>query len=283
MTNVSILITGATGTTGGEIVRQLSAQGIAARALTRNPAKAAALPNIDFVAGDLDDPASLRAAFDGIEALYLNIVPGADALGQIDNAIAAAKAAGVKRIVKLSGLHAKAESASAIIRMHAEADHRVRTSGIGYTILRANSFFQNIESQLADIKAQGQFYMAMGDAQQSLIDVVDIAAVAVLALTSDAHLGRDYDLTGPEALSFHDVAAALTQSSGLAITYVPISNDAFADSLRSNGVPDAAAASVAEIFAVFATGIYAAPTDHVSSILGRAPRSIGDYAKTLFA
>jgi uncharacterized protein YbjT (DUF2867 family) len=279
----TILITGATGTTGSEIIRQLSAQGISARALTRNPAKAAALPHIDFVAGDLGDPASLTAAFDGIEAIYLNVVPGPDALGQIDNAIAAAKAAGVKRIVKLSGLHASPESASAIIRMHAEADHRVRTSGIGYTIIRANSFFQNIESQLAGIKAQGQFYLPLGESRQSLIDVADIAAVAILALTTDAHLARDYDLTGPEALTFHDVAAALTQARDSTVAYVPISNDAFADSLRSNGVPEAAAASVAELFAVFATGIYAAPTGDVSAILGRAPRSVADYAQTLFA
>jgi uncharacterized protein YbjT (DUF2867 family) len=283
MTDAAILITSATGTTGGEIVRQLSAQGISARALTRNPAKATALPHINFVAGDLGDPASLTAAFNGIEALYLNVVPGPDALGQIDNAIAAAKAAGVKRIVKLSGLHATPESASAIIRMHAEGDSRVRKNGIGYTILRANSFFQNIESQLASIKAQGEFYLPLGESRQSLIDVADIAAVAILALTTDAHLGRDYDLTGPEALTFHDVATALSQASGSTVTYVPISNDAFADSLRGNGVPEATVTSVAELFAVFATGIYATPTDDVSRVLGRPPRSIADYAQTLLA
>jgi uncharacterized protein YbjT (DUF2867 family) len=189
MATTSLLITGATGNTGGEIIRQLSAQRISARALTRNPAKATALPYIEFVAGDLGDPASLVDAFVDIDALYLNVVPGPDALSQIDNAIAAARAAGVKQIVKLSGLHAMPESASAIIRMHAEADRRVRASGIGYTILRANSFFQNIESQLASIKAQGQFYLPLGESKQSLVDVADIAAVAILALTTPM-LGR---------------------------------------------------------------------------------------------
>jgi hypothetical protein len=129
MTSPTILVTGATGTTGGTVIRQLSAAGVPARALTRNPTKAQALAKISFVAGDLSDPARLKAAFAGVDAVYLNVVPGTDALTQIDNAIAAAKAAGVSRIVKLSGLNATPQSASGIIRMHAEADARVRASG----------------------------------------------------------------------------------------------------------------------------------------------------------
>jgi uncharacterized protein YbjT (DUF2867 family) len=101
-----ILVTGATGTTGNAVVRQLSAAGIPARALVRNPAKAASvdLPHIEIIAGDLSDPASLAIAMEGVEALYLNIVPSTESLHQIDNAIAAAKAAGLSTIVKLSGL-----------------------------------------------------------------------------------------------------------------------------------------------------------------------------------
>jgi uncharacterized protein YbjT (DUF2867 family) len=157
MSNPKILVTGATGTTGGEVVRQLAEAGVSARALVRDLAKAdgRAAPSIEFVAGDLGNPANLASAMQGIEAVYLNIVPGPDALAQIDNAIEAAKAAGVLRIVKLSGLNASADSPSAIIRMHSEADDRVRASGLGYTILRANSFHQNILGQLEGIKASG--------------------------------------------------------------------------------------------------------------------------------
>jgi uncharacterized protein YbjT (DUF2867 family) len=281
MTSPTILVTGATGTTGGAIVRQLSAAGIAARALTRDPARAKSLANISFVAGDLADPASLATTFAGIEAVYLNVVPGPDALLQIDNAIAAAKAVGVTRIVKLSGLNATPQSPSAIIRMHVEADSRVRASGIGYTILRANSFFQNIEGQLATVKVAGKFYLPLGDARQSLIDVEDIAAVAVIALTGKTLRNRDLDLTGPAALNFHDVASALSNAFGKPVSYVPISNEAFAEALRGNGVPAPAAASVAELFGVFASGVYAAPTHDVEHVLGRPPRSITDYAATL--
>lgn len=277
-----ILVTGATGTTGSALVRQLSAAGIAARALSRNPARIPALAHIEAVTGDLNDPASLSAAFAGIEAVYLNVVPGPDALAQIDNAIAAAKAAGSGLIVKLSGLHAIPESPSAIIRMHAEGDARVRRSGLAYAIVRANSFFQNIEGQIAGIKATGQFYLPLGEARQSLIDVEDIAAVVVKILTDQGQRNRDFDLTGSEALTYHDVAKALTAASGQPVSYVPISNAAFADTLLKAGMPKAAAANVAELFALFATNIYAEPTDQVRAVLGRAPTSLAEYAQRLF-
>jgi uncharacterized protein YbjT (DUF2867 family) len=280
-----ILVTGATGTTGNAVVRQLSAAGIPARALVRNPAKAASvdLPHIEIIAGDLSDPASLAIAMEGVEALYLNIVPSTESLHQIDNAIAAAKAAGLSTIVKLSGLLAASNSPSDIIRMHSEADDRVRNSGLAYTILRANSFYQNILGQLDAIKTTGAFYLPLGDAHQSLIDVDDIAAAAIIAMTSDAHRNQSYDITGPESLTFHDVAKILTQVSGKPVSYVAISRAQFEETLRGYGTPDAAAASVGELFEVFASGIYADVTDDIEKIIGRAPRSFETFAATLFA
>jgi uncharacterized protein YbjT (DUF2867 family) len=284
MSNPKILVTGATGTTGGEVVRQLAAAGISARALVRDLGKvdSRATPSIEFVVGDLGDAKSLASAMHGIEAIYLNIVPGPDALAQIDNAIAAAKIAGVSSIVKLSGLNASADSPSAIIRMHSEADDRVRASGLGYTILRANSFHQNILGQLEGIKTNSAFYLPLGDARQSLIDVVDIAAVAILAMTGDAHRNQTYDLTGPESLTFADVAASLSRARGKPVTYVPITRDQFEETLRGYGTPAAAASSVGELFDAFASGIYANVTDDLPKILGRAPRSFDDFAATLF-
>jgi uncharacterized protein YbjT (DUF2867 family) len=282
MSEAEILVTGASGTTGGAIIRQLSAAGIPARALTRNAAKGPKLPYIETAVGDLGDPDSLTPAFAGIESVYLNIVPGPDALQQLANGISAAKRAGVSLIVKLSGLHAVPDSPSAIIRMHAEGDARVRNSGIDYAILRANSFFQNIEGQLGGIKAQGKFYLPLGDARQSQIDVEDIAAVALTLFREPTLRNQDYDLTGPEALTSHEMAGILSQAAGKPIGYIPISNEAFADSLRSAGLAEAVVDSLAELFALFATGIYAEPTDDVRAVLGRAPAAYSDYAKRLF-
>lgn len=278
MTTPKILVSAATGTVGGAIVAELAAAGIPARALTRDPAKAHFPAGIEPAAADLGDPASLAAAFAGIEAAFLNIVPGPDAAAHVANFLAAAKAAGVGHVVKLSGLRASADSPSAIIRMHAAADEAVRASGIPFTILRANSFHQNMLGQMEGIRSTGQFYMPMGEARQSTIDVGDIAAIAVQALADGKHAGQAYDVTGPDSLDFHEVAAILSRVLGRSVAYVPISSEAFLESLKGMGMPDAAAAPVAEIFALFATGVYADPTGDVETALGRKPRSFADWA-----
>lgn len=279
MTTPRILVTGATGTVGGAVARRLAALGIPARALLRDPARAALPAGIEPVRGDLGDPASLAAAFAGIEAAFLNIVPGEGAEAQVANFLAAARAAGVRHVIKLSGLRSGAGSASGIIRMHAAADDAVRASGMTFTLLRANSFHQNMLNQMPGIRATGQFYLPMADARQSTIDVDDIAEIAVQALAEGRHADAALDLTGPEALSFHDVAAKLTEVLGRPVTYVPISSDAFRDALTGSGMPGPAAAALAEIFALFATGIYAEPTGDAAAALGRLPRSFAAWAR----
>ena len=284
MPTTKTLVTGATGTTGGEVVRQLATARFAARALVRDLSKfdPPASDLIQYVAGDLGDVRSLDAAMQGVEAVYLNVVPGPNALDHVDNVIAAAKDAGVARLVKLSGLLASADSPSAIIRMHSEADDRVRASGVGHTILRANSFYQNILGQLPGIKANGAFYLPLGDTHQSLIDVADIAAIAVEAMTTSAHVGQTYDLTGPESLTFHDVAISLSNARGAPVTYVPILRAQFEETLRGYGTPAVAANDLGELFDVFASGIYADVTGDVETILGRKPRRFDAFAATLF-
>lgn len=284
MHNHKILVTGATGTTGGEVVRQLMAAGQPARALVRDVSKidSDTFAGIEFVAGDLSDPASLSAAMEGIRAVYLNVVPGPDALMQVDNVIAAAKNPGVATIVKLSGYLASAASPSAIIRMHSEADDHVRASGLGYTLLRANSFYQNILGQMESITANGTFALPLGNAHQSLIDVKDIAAIAIVAMTTDTLCNKSFDLTGPESLTFAEVAERLSRARGETVTYAPITRDQFEATLRSYGTPDAAASDVGELFDAFASGIYADVTDDVAKILGRQPRSFDAFAANLF-
>ena len=280
MTDTKILVTGATGTTGGAIVTQLDAAGINVRALSRDAEKGAKLASdhVEIAVGDLGDKASLIAAMEGIEAAYLNVVPGAETLNQIDNFIEAAKQAGVRHIVKLSGMNAGPDSPSAIIRMHAEGDRRVRESGLTYSILRANSFFQNVLAQIGNIRDAGQFYLPLGDAHQSLIDVADIAAVAIARLREENPVSGDFDLSGPQSLTFFDVATELGKALGKEVTYVPISNDAFRDNLIKIGLPEPAANNVAELFGVFASGTYANVSGGVEKVLGRPPRSYSEFA-----
>jgi uncharacterized protein YbjT (DUF2867 family) len=279
-----ILVIGATGTTGSGIVRAASRAGITTRGLARDLSKvnSSLVEHADYVAGDLSDKAGLVAAMSGVDAVYLNIVPTPDALNQLDNAVAAAREANVGHVVKLSGLHASADSPSTIIRMHSEGDDRVRASGIDFTILRANSFYQNILSQLEVIKATGMFYLPLGAAHQSMIDVEDIAEAALAVMTDARHRNKAYDLTGPASITQLDIAQSLARASGHPVVYVPIPGSQFAETLRGYGMPEAAVTNLAELFAVFASGVYAKVEPDLEAILGRPGHSYDSFADRIF-
>jgi uncharacterized protein YbjT (DUF2867 family) len=280
MNTPHILITGANGTTGRAVLLQLSALQISSRAMVRDLAKldSPQFPHTELIQGDLSDEESLIAPIAGIDVVYLVVVPGPDMLHCVKTTIAAAKAAKVKRIVKLSAIFAAPDSPSTFIRLHCEADEMLRHSGIGYTIVRPNSFHQNMIGQIVAIKATGAFYLPMGDARQSFIDVEDIASVVVAALTDPAHDGQTYDLSGPEGLSLHNVAEILTMAMKRPVTYVPITNEQFVETLERYGTPIAAANYIGEMFAAFATGEFASVTPDVANIIGRPALSFTEFA-----
>src|SRR5262245_18534804 len=167
-----ILITGATGHNGQELVRQLTATGQRVRALVRNPAKAGQLqgPNIELVAGDFDQPRTLDAALQGVDKALL-LTPVAERFVQWQRTfIQAAQRARVQHSVKFSGMGARADSESELLRLHAETDDLLRNSSVPFTILQPNSFHQNILSSAATIKKEGKFYWPLQNAKQSTAD-----------------------------------------------------------------------------------------------------------------
>lgn len=280
-TSSDILVIGATGNTGGATLNALIAQGVPTRVLVRSAEKGAALASdlVTPVVGDLDDQASLVAALSGIRAVYFNVLPVAAMQGQVDRFIAAAKEAGVQHIVKLSGLNARIDSASTLVRLHADADRRLIASGIPTTILGANSFFQNTLGQLDAIKGQGAFYLPLGEARQSLIDVADIGAAAAAVLTDTSAKGGTYALTGPESLSFAEVAAQLATVLDQNVAYVPVGVSDFQGALVGAGWPEEVAFNVAELFGVMAEGAFAPVSGDVEALTGRAPRRHIDWLR----
>ena len=179
-----MLLAGATGNVGGEVLSQLSAAGHAVRAMVRNPSKAADLagPKVELVQADFDRPESLEAALAGADKAFVATPVDARHVEWMKAFYLGAKHANVRHVVKLSGMGAADDSPSQIILMHAETDRLLRGSGLGYTILQPNSFYQNLLGMAATIRTQDAFYLPMGEARQSLIDIRDIAAVAVRCL-----------------------------------------------------------------------------------------------------
>lgn len=278
----NILITGATGNIGSELVKILSAQNIPFRALVRASESAtalSALPGAQVVTGDMADPESLAKALQGIKKAFLltNSSEVAETLQR--QFVTAARQAGVQHIVKLSQLAADIHSPVRFLRYHAAIEQQIKDSGMAYTFLRPNLFMQGFLSFRELIARQGKFFAAIGDAPVSVIDIRDIAAVAAAALTNDAHQGKTYTLTGPEALTHQQIAAALGDATGKPVTFINISPEEMLKAVLEAGFPVWQADGLIEDYAHYARGEAAAVSTTVQEVTGTPARSINTFAK----
>ena len=224
-----ILVTGATGLNGKELLRLLSARGVGVRALVRNPARAesiAALPHVEIVQGDMARPETLVAALRGVDRAMLISSSDPMMLEVQSNFIEAAKKAGVQHVVKLSGIMPELNSAFRFARMHGEIEQRLEASGMAFTHLRAGEFMPAYFRQVPNIAAKGAMFLPMEDARIASIDVGDIAEIAASVLTGSGHEGRIYPLTGPQALTMTEVAAKLSAATGKTVRYVNVPPEA---------------------------------------------------------
>jgi len=208
-----LLVTGATGHIGRELSRELDAKGAKFRVLVRDPARAGGLPErAERVTGNLGQPATLAPAFDGVDGLFL-LVPGTGT-DHTAHALAAAQAAGLRRIVHLSSYAVIGDPVPAMGRWHHEREQMVRASGIPVTILRPSGFMTNALDWLPTIREGGYVLDPVGPGRAAPIDPADIAAVAALVLTEDGHQGAEYALTGDQLLTVTEQVRILAAAIG---------------------------------------------------------------------
>jgi uncharacterized protein YbjT (DUF2867 family) len=276
-----ILVTGATGLNGKELLRVLSASGVAVRALVRNPARAeeiAALPNVEIVQGDMAHPETLAAGLRGVDRAMLISSSDPMMLDVQTNFIDAARKAGVKHIVKLSGIMPELDSAFRFARMHGEIEKRLEASGMAFTHLRAGEFMPAYFRQVPNITAKGAMFLPMEDARIASIDVGDIAEIAAQVLTGSGHEGKTYPLTGPEALTMTEVAAKLSAATGKTIRYVNVPPDGARQAHLAAGMPPYLADALFELFAERRNGKEAKVWPDAGVLLGRRPTSFDEFA-----
>ncbi len=219
-----ILVTGATGTTGKEVVKQLSTKGIALRALVRDPDRGHKIlgPGVQIARGDLGDRASLDAAVDECDSVFLLSSADPRQVELQGNVIEAAVRGGARRVVKLGALGASADSPISLARAHFQTEQQLAGSGLQYTNLRPTMFMQNMFMSAATIQSEGKIYAPMQNGKVSFVDARDIASVAVAALTEERHDGETYDITGGQALSHADLAGVFSEVLGREVTYVAV-------------------------------------------------------------
>ncbi len=276
-----ILVTGATGLNGGALVRRLSARGVPVRALVRSATRAEALsslPNVEVVEGDMARPETLPAALRGVDRAMLISSSDPAMLEVQSNFIDAAAKAGVKHVVKLSGIMPEIDSPFRFARMHGEIERKLERSGMAFTHLRAGEFMHAYFRQVPAIVAQGAFFLPMEDAKIASIDVGDIADVAAEALTAPGHEGKIYPLTGPDALSMEEVAEKLSSATGKPIRYVNVAPEEATRRQLAGGMPRFTAEALAELFAERRKGKEANVSPMVETIIGRRPTSFADFA-----
>jgi uncharacterized protein YbjT (DUF2867 family) len=274
-----ILVTGSTGKVGQHLVTALKAKGAAFKALAHSDAsfKALAAQGVEAVKGDLGDPASLKAALEGLDKLFL-LSAGSD-FDRIEvAAIEVAKAAGVKQVVKLSANGVSADSSNPLFRAHARAERALEASGLDFTILRPNFFMQNWVAFFShSIKAGQPIYVNAGEGRLAWIDARDIADVAATALTEPGHTGLVYDLTGAEALTYGEVAVRLGKLLGRELAYVPVPDAAAFQAMKGMGMDAWYAYGMVSLHQGVRRGLAEPTTGTFELVTGKAPRGIDAF------
>lgn len=277
-----ILITGATGTTGRDVIKELSrlgAEGV--RVLVRDASKAGFVrdANFELVEGDFDRPETLDAALWSVERAFLLTPPSPQTTAQQGHFIEAARRAGVRHVVKFSAIGASAAAPGGFAKWHGDAEEELKASGLDYTMLRPNFFMQNLLGQAQTVAGEGRIYQPVGDAKASFVDTRDVAAVAARVLTEDGHEGRTYLITGPGALSYGDAAERLSAVLGRKVTYVPISPEDFRRGALAQGLPGWLVDALGLLNDNLAAGHAAAVTDIVREVGKTEPRTFEQFAR----
>jgi uncharacterized protein YbjT (DUF2867 family) len=274
-----ICVTGAGGTVGGEVMEQLKEKRAPFRAAfhSKEKADAARVRGIESVVIDYARPETLEEAFRGCDRLFLIGPSVPNQTGFELNAVQAAKAAGVRHVVKLSVLKANEESYD-FANIHRPVEKAIETSGMKWTFLRSNSFMQNVVNYMGNtIRADGTFYSATGTAKISHVDVRDIAATAVQALIQPGHEGKSYNVTGPEALTYDEMARELSKSLGRSIRHISISPADLEKGMLAEGMPREVVRWLIDLERFYRENKASCISHDIERVTGREPRRFAEY------
>jgi uncharacterized protein YbjT (DUF2867 family) len=268
----TILITGATGNVGTSLLKHLDTADVELRVLAHDESKAQSLRDrgIEAVAGDFLEPETLGPALEGVSAVFLLTPIHPEQITQATNVIKAAKQSGSDpRVVRLSVHQASHQAPTRISRQHAQIEDELISSGLPYTFLRPQSFMQNTLATARTVASQGKLGM---------IDARDIGEVVAKVLTEEGHEGKVYTLTGPAAISFYDVAEALSEVLGKEVRYVPVPLENAKEAMLSMGIPEWKADALNEYAKAHSEGYSDWTIDDFEQLTGHPPSSYMKFA-----
>jgi uncharacterized protein YbjT (DUF2867 family) len=278
----TILVTGATGTIGSQVVQALrNAPGVSVRAAVRGgEEKASGLTGDNVTAVDFDfaDEKAIAKALEGVDKAFL-LTPFVEQPVELGaRFVEAAKRAGVKHIVKLSAIGCEQEPGIVLGRNHRAIEKLVEASGIAWTFLRPNNFYENFFNYYGP-DAQGNIYLPWGTAAASFLAGADIAAAAKATLTGEGHEGKAYTLTGPAALSIAEAAKTIGEVSGRTVTYVDVPEEAAKSAMLGAHLPAWMVDAMMELHAIDKAGYAAGLTDDLATLTGSRGMTFAAFAK----
>ena len=276
---MKILVTGATGNVGSEVVRQLAKRGLPVVAAVRNIAAAKRnfgnQTNIKYRSFDYAKPTTWHAALAGVDRIFLVVPPGTTNPLQVGHFFKKALDAGVKHLVFNSG---RTTGDLPGEPLHV-TEGLVRDAGIGWTILRPGWFMQNFLNWAGfTIPTEDAFYLPAADSRTAFVDIRDVGAVAVEALTGDGHETQVYQLTSSEALNHFEVAQKISEAVGRTIRYVHLSDEEFVREMVARGWTEAAAQHSVFLYRIVRTGKEAEVSSDVERVLGRPAIDFEQFA-----
>ncbi|MBO0791621.1 MAG: SDR family oxidoreductase [Ktedonobacteraceae bacterium] len=277
-----ILVTGATGLSGSAVIREFARQQSPVRALIRSRAKAQALetlPAVELVEGDMLHPETLADALSGVDRVLLISSADQQMVETQCAFIDAAKKAGVRHIVKFSGLNSALDSPFLFARMHAEIERYLERSGLAWTHLRPGQFMQVYLREVPTIVAESAFFLPLEDAKLAPVDIEDIAKAAFVLLHTPGHEGKSYEMTGPEALSMTEIAEQISLATGSTVRYVKISPAEGKRALLAAGVPPYFADAVDVQTSERLKGAEAVVYPETHAALGLRPTTFAEFAR----
>jgi uncharacterized protein YbjT (DUF2867 family) len=276
-----ILISGATGRVGSATLKQLLDKDMPVRALVRTAEKAALVagPLVEAVIGDLAQPHSLEVALNGVTAALLVSPLDPHQVTLQGNFIDAATRAGRVHVVKISGLGTALDSPVRSGRWHAQTEQYLADSGLPFTHLRPPFFMQNILRFAPTVRTTGEFAGSLNQGKVAMIDIDDIAAVAATALTTSTHAGKTYVLTGPEALSYPDVAERLSRLLGRTVTYRDTPLEAMREQLLASGMPAWHVDVQLDFSTALSAGHASIVTNTVEAVTGKPARTFEEFIR----
>jgi uncharacterized protein YbjT (DUF2867 family) len=273
-----ILVTGATGTIGREVVAQLVNAGERVRAMTRDPGRADFDSRVEVVQADFNDPRSLRRAIESADRIF-SLAIGPDIPRNEAMLSSFAKRAGVRHLVKLSVLGAGAQNGPSVLGWHTDGEHVIEDSGVGWTFVRPGVFMSNAQFWRKHIKRHGKIFSNFASGKIACVHPKDVAAVAVRALSTQGHEGKIYSITGPEALTTAQRASTLSRLLGRQIHVEAVEDKAAKRYMIEAGMPDYLIEALLPFAPVIRDGGAATVLTTVKDVTGMEPHTFSEWAE----